>query len=215
MTCCCNVLTGKALYVPVAVYTGADITDLVELAGGNVNAELRFSMKWDSWSDVDFHLATPNGEIYYSSKRHATGELDVDMNVGSRVEVTNSRTHSKPAVENISFPNFNDVPDGTYLLGYKQYSVYGGREHKSDVPTILVTRRYGVDGQDGLSSDYLVIDFPDRENGNQPEKFHVARFSKQGELFTLEALADGAVITSLTGSKITVPDNLPRISERW
>lgn len=146
MTCCCgSIASGVIAFKPIQVDLSAEeITRLVENAGGNINALFRASMAWDSWSDVDLHLNEPNGEhIYYSHKRSTptNGELDVDMNVGSRDHGVNSNSASKPAVENIMYPSLDHMPDGIYRISYVQYSINGARAEGADRPYLLLEHR--------------------------------------------------------------------------
>lgn len=206
-------MTGRALYRSTPT-VAQGITQLVGFAGGNIDAELRFSMRWNSWSDVDFHLFTPNGHIYFYNRDADTGALDVDMNIGSTNKGVNNEKNSVPAVENISFATFSSVPDGEYLLGYKQYGVYAGREpNNSDVPTILVTRKYRswLGGQ--IYNSHLVIDFPERTNAVENDQLFVAKFEKRDGKFHLLELSRDAVITLHTGEDIVVPEDPPRTLE--
>lgn len=145
MTCCCgSVASGVIAYNPANELSAEDITRLVENAGGNVNALFRASMAWDSWSDLDLHLKEPSGgHIYYSHKKSTAtnGELDVDMNVGSRDHGVNSNSASKPAVENIMYPSLESMPDGDYMISYVQYSINGARTEGADRPYLLLENR--------------------------------------------------------------------------
>ena len=86
----------------------------VKNAGGNVDAELRFSIRWnendDNKSDLDAHCKEPGGnEIYYGNKnrRHpSSGMLDVDY----------IRPQNNPVVENITWIDRNKMPEGIYNL---------------------------------------------------------------------------------------------------
>jgi len=89
-------------------YTGGitdSIKERVKAAGGSVDGKLRASLSWTNSDDLDIHCITPkNKEIYYGSRRHNGGELDVDMNAGGR--------HSLTPVENIIWKNSYD--EGKY-----------------------------------------------------------------------------------------------------
>lgn len=145
MTCCCGVVVSGIISPnPMGDLTAEEITRLVENAGGNVNALFRASMAWDSWSDVDLHMNEPDGgHIYYSHKKSSAtnGELDVDMNVGSRNHSVNSRSASKPAVENIMYPKLDTMPDGDYVVSYVQYGVNNDRDESADRPYLLLEHR--------------------------------------------------------------------------
>ncbi|BCH33182.1 hypothetical protein MesoLjLc_51120 [Mesorhizobium sp. L-8-10] len=56
------------------------IKQRVKRAGGNVEADLRVSLAWTNYDDLDLHIVEPSGNhIYYGNR---SGKLDVDMNAG-------------------------------------------------------------------------------------------------------------------------------------
>jgi hypothetical protein len=80
----------------------------VKSAGGNVQADLRVSLGWFNFDDLDIHCHAPgHGHIYYG---HKAGVLDVDMNVSPT---------SRSAVENLAF---NRPRDGTYRIEVKNFT---------------------------------------------------------------------------------------------
>lgn len=94
-------------------YTGAiadSIKERVKAAGGNVVGELRTSLSWYNYDDLDIHVVEPGGNtIYFSSKLSATsGRLDVDMNAGF--------TQSRTPVENIIWTDKAKMKEGTYKV---------------------------------------------------------------------------------------------------
>jgi hypothetical protein len=101
----------------------------VKALGGNVEAELRFSIQWnenrDNNDDLDAHAIEPRGrEIYFQNKgrRHpSSGMLDVD--------IVNPERQAKdgPAVENITWIHRNKMPRGTYKLFVNNYSARGAK----------------------------------------------------------------------------------------
>lgn len=108
------------------VYNG-NVTDsmkeLVAKHGGNVTGDLRFSIMWNEDGkddcDLDAHckIITDRGfstEIYYRDKYDykTKGQLDVDI-ITPGADV---------AVENITFPNKNLLPDGIYKMFVNQFS---------------------------------------------------------------------------------------------
>jgi hypothetical protein len=80
----------------------------VKAAGGNVTGEARFSLSWHNYDDLDLHLITPEGEIYFRNKRVGNGRLDVDMNAGTGT--------SREPVENITWPDVNNIKRGLYAV---------------------------------------------------------------------------------------------------
>lgn len=94
---------------------GGNVTDSikerVKRAGGLTDAQLRISLSWYNFDDLDLHVQEPGGtKIYYASKRGRYGALDVDMN--AHVGAT------REAVENVAFPR---APDGVYRVGVHNF----------------------------------------------------------------------------------------------
>ena len=96
----------------------------VKEMGGDVDVDLRFSIRWNDKeydrNDLDAHCTEPDGnEIYYMKKRnHKTGGwLDVD--------IINPQ-EGKPAVENIQFKTREKMNKGTYLFRVHQYTYRDG-----------------------------------------------------------------------------------------
>lgn len=201
MSCCCLYPIGL-LYQENRI----NIDELVDWAGGNSNAELRFSMWWDSWSDIDLHLTEPDGNHIMHNNR--SGKLDVDMNVGANPQARNSALASKPAVENISFADYSrDALDGTYEMYFVQFRVWAERADGADAPTFKVRRRYhpNPDNREVTQEDHILLKYT---LGNQPQgpedRIHIATFNKQGDVFTITALGQGVILTELVGSKIAL-----------
>lgn len=95
-------------------YTGAiadSIKERVKKAGGNVIGELRTSLSWFNYDDLDIHVLEPNGtRIIFNNKvsRTSGGKLDVDMNAGGG--------RSRTPVENIIWTDKNRMTGGTYKV---------------------------------------------------------------------------------------------------
>ena len=94
------------------------IKERVKAAGGNVIADLRCSLSWSNYDDLDLHLLEPDGyEIYFPNKRRLSpshGVLDVDMNAGAGT--------TRTPVENICYTNRRKMKPGVYRLGVHQYA---------------------------------------------------------------------------------------------
>lgn len=100
-------------------YTGGitdSIKERVKEAGGRVEGELRTSLSWFNFDDLDIHVIEPNGNrIFYGKKESATGgKLDVDMNAGF--------SQSRTAVENIIWPDKSRMLEGTYQVKVNNYT---------------------------------------------------------------------------------------------
>ena len=97
-----------------------DVTDSikeqVKAAGGRVDGELRVSLSWFNYDDLDLHVIEPNRhEIYFRDKKSGTsGELDIDMNAGSGT--------TRQAVENIIWTNRRLMLEGLYKVVVNNYS---------------------------------------------------------------------------------------------
>lgn len=90
-----------------------EIKRRVEAAGGRYeNCEIRCSLIWNNYTDLDIHCITPyGGHMYYGHKNSAGGYLDVDANGGS---------HRTPEpVENIRW--IDHAPNGHYLFYVHNY----------------------------------------------------------------------------------------------
>lgn len=116
-------------------YNG-DVTDSllkerVKTAGGDVDGVLRFSIQWNdtaiNLNDLDAHCLTPSGRLIYFGQKSCSrtrGNLDVDI------------MHPKngvAAVENITFPDTNDMEEGVYKFYIHNYSERGGRNWEAQV----------------------------------------------------------------------------------
>lgn len=91
------------------------IKQKVKAAGGNVSGELRCSLHWFNYDDLDIHVFEPNGnEIFFGKKSSPTsGTLDIDMNAGTGT--------SRDAVENIIWTNKDKMLEGKYKLVVNNY----------------------------------------------------------------------------------------------
>jgi hypothetical protein len=97
------------------------IKERVKKAGGKVDGDLRCSLSWFNYDDLDLHMVEPGGNrIYYAAKQsyYTGGHLDVDMNAGGG----HSGCGSRSAVENITYPDRKRMPEGTYKLMVNNYA---------------------------------------------------------------------------------------------
>lgn len=90
----------------------------LEREKGQQSGDVRISLLWNNFNDLDLHCIDPRGEeIYYSHRRSASGgELDVDANVSPR---------TREPVENIYWP-INGSPTGTYRLYVNYFRHHSG-----------------------------------------------------------------------------------------
>lgn len=92
------------------------IKERVKAAGGSVDGELRVSLSWRNYDDLDLHITEPKGnKIWYRERLSPVsgGNLDVDENVG--------RGKTRTPVENIIFPGKQRMLDGEYVIIVNNY----------------------------------------------------------------------------------------------
>lgn len=92
------------------------VVEKVKKAGGNVTGELRISLEWFNYDDLDLHVWEPGGnEIYFQAKRSrvSSGFLDVDMNAGSG--------KTREPVENVAF-TLPNMKEGNYKVGVHNWA---------------------------------------------------------------------------------------------
>jgi len=92
---------------------------------GASSGRLRVSLKWDTTDDLDLHVQTPQGEIYFGNRRASGGELDVDRNV------------SHDTIEPVENVFWNDVPVGNYTVSCNLYSRGGDHSRAGSIPYMI------------------------------------------------------------------------------
>ena len=108
------------------------IKDTVAAKGGKVDGVLRFSIMWaennGDNSDLDAHCVLPNKEhIFYGFKKvTCNGNLDIDIR-RPQLEMPTG------AVENITFPRVQGMPDGKYNFYVHQYSADKSKGFKAEI----------------------------------------------------------------------------------
>lgn len=90
------------------------IKERVKAAGGKIDADIRVSLAWYNFDDLDLHCLSPYGHIYFGNKNGGTRAniLDVDMNAGGGT--------TRTPVENLAF---NAPKDGPYTVEVNQFSL--------------------------------------------------------------------------------------------
>ena len=87
----------------------AEMKARVEQAGGQYeNVDMRCSLMWNTYTDLDLHCICPDGHIHYGDKkpkRGTGGVLDVDKNVSPE---------TLTPVENIRWTNRSTIRNGRY-----------------------------------------------------------------------------------------------------
>ena len=96
-----------------------EFRERLEREQGQQIGDVRITLLWNNYNDLDLHCIDPRGEeIFYSHKRSASrGELDVDQNVSPETD--------KP-VENIYWPK-GGAPEGTYKVYVNHFEHHAER----------------------------------------------------------------------------------------
>ena len=136
-----------------------EIKRRVEAAGGRYeNCEIRCSLIWENYTDLDIHCYTPYGRshIYYGNKRDWSGGfLDVDANAGGP-------DTNKP-VEHIRWEN-ND-PNGHSRFVVHNYRDRNCRSNPYKVELEVAGKIYTCEGfMAGTNEQHTVFEF-DYHNG--------------------------------------------------
>lgn len=138
-----------------------EIKRRVESAGGRYeNNEIRASLIWEGYTDLDLHCLTPKGDhIYYGDKSDKFGGfLDIDMNGGH---------HRNPSpVENIRWSE--NAPGGHYRFYVHNYCERGNGSTPFKVELEVNGKTYsfiGVAGGAGYVTDVFEFDYV---KGRQP-----------------------------------------------
>lgn len=118
------------------------IKEKVKEAGGKVEGELRASLEWYNFDDLDIHIIEPDGNHISWEKKFghmSQGSLDVDMNAGSG--------QTRSGVENIIYTDKARMQEGKYKVFIHQYnkreSVDYGFKVELECKGKLLTFSYG------------------------------------------------------------------------
>jgi hypothetical protein len=93
------------------------VKEKVKKAGGAIEGEVRVSLEWFNYDDLDLHVKEPNGTVIYYGRKSGTkgGILDVDKNAGSGT--------TREPVENIIFKNMGNLLEGVYEVRVHQFNL--------------------------------------------------------------------------------------------
>lgn len=119
----------------------AEIKRLLEKYKGQKYGDVRITLHWKNYNDLDLHCIDPSGEeICYRHKTSASGgKLDVDKNVSPE---TNN------AIENIYWP-IGGAPKGTYRILVNHYNHHANRSPSRtpfDINVAVEGKLLNVDG---------------------------------------------------------------------
>lgn len=91
--------------------TTDSIKQKVKNAGGQIEGDLRISLGWSNYDDLDLHVYEPSGyHINFNNKRQRSpdgGMLDVDMNISP---------DTRSAVENVIYETKRNMVNGLYKV---------------------------------------------------------------------------------------------------
>lgn len=141
------------------------IKERVKAAGGNIEAELRCSLSWFNYDDLDLHMIEPGGrEIYYPYKGLVSGcggVLDVDMNAGCG--------STRTPVENICYSSKKRMRPGKYQLFVHQFQL-----RESD--------NVGFEVEIELDGETQVLSYDKRVNDNDNVQVATIVVAKDGNV---------------------------------
>jgi len=107
----------------------AEMRERLEQAGGRFrNVDIRASLRWDTFDDLDLHVVCPGGEVWYANKLCSKGELDVDRNAGGR--------QTRKPVENIRWAK-GDAPKGRYRAYVQTYTFHESPQERKPIPFVV------------------------------------------------------------------------------
>lgn len=147
-------------------YTGdladhSNIKEKVKIAGGNITGDFRASLEWYNYDDLDLHLEQPGSyrEISWRDKHdpRTGGRLDVDMNAGIG--------HTREPVENIVYPQFSQMPNGSYRLSVHQFSKRENQDVGFAVEVQILDEVYNFEYPNSVNNYLLVADFVKNATG--------------------------------------------------
>lgn len=114
---------------PFAWAYAGDVTDSVKqrvkTAGGMVDGDVRISLEWFDYDDLDLSMTLPFGtrerKVFFGHKKACNGniQLDVDMNIHAETQ--------KP-VENIVIKRLDRAYDGRYAVEVNNYTRRSGKQ---------------------------------------------------------------------------------------
>lgn len=161
-------------------YSGAyadSVKERVKKAGGEVEGQLRVSLAWSNYDDLDLHLVEPRGfEIYYGDKlSNAGGRLDVDMNAGSGT--------TREPVENIYYPHGHPLPEGIYTVFVNQFC----QRDRSDV---------GFTVEFEYNGDIHTFEYPHEVSYKRNVEVLTFNYSRSTDVTILSSIEESSTIRS-------------------
>ncbi len=104
-----------------------EMRERLEQAGGRFrDVDIRASLRWDTYDDLDLHVVCPGGEVWYANKKCSNGELDVDRNAGG--------PQTRKPVENIRWAK-GEAPKGRYKVFVQNYAFH--EDERNPIPFLV------------------------------------------------------------------------------
>lgn len=128
------------------------IKERVKAAGGQVDADVRVSLSWFNYDDLDLGVIEPSGnKIYFSNKRsyNTDGQLDIDMNAGGG--------SSRNAVENVFWKNRSKMEEGVYTVYVHNYAKRESIDVGFDVEIDYLGQTYNFNYENAVRDSEKVI----------------------------------------------------------
>jgi hypothetical protein len=149
------------------------VRETVKSVGGQIDAPIVFSLGWgqlsqagtNSSDDLDFHLLTPYGEVYFGNREIAKVgfELDIDRNATG----SGPRFDDEKPVENIYLSNPKLLPQGSYRLFVNNYNHRSGNAGFTiEVKLFGQIFSYVHNQEVRQNADVYVLDFNVDSSGN-------------------------------------------------
>ncbi len=134
------------------------VKELVRVAGGKVDGDFRCSLNWFNSDDLDLHLRLPSGHTIYHGQTYCNGgHLDIDMNAGGKSSAT-------CPVENITWANRGEMPEGNYKVIVEQYARRNNNEKSFG---------FGIE----IEFDGVVYNFNYNQGQTNGERISVVKFN--------------------------------------
>ncbi len=152
---------------------------LDEAGGRYANVDIRASLLWNTYDDLDLHCITPSGEeIFYGHKdSRCGGSLDVDRNARGK--------ETRKPVENIRWPQ-GSAPKGKYRVYVQNYAYH--EDERADIPFTVEIEINGKiqtftkvmpNGSEGRRSDMEIFSFDYDPNARVTDTARYANYDDE------------------------------------
>lgn len=159
------------------------IQERVKAAGGSVEGDVRFSLSWFNYDDLDLSVVESNAHysLYFGSRGRVSpngGCLDVDMNA--------MKSESREAVENIVYKKASTMKDGVYTVRVHNFC----QRESVDTGFVVQVSLFGeiLELQGSALPDRVQVDVATLtvKNGNISLKTHLPSSKASKEVWGLQ-----------------------------